>query len=536
MDPPHITEFASERYFSKLNQLHDPAGTSAPVQQSSSRTQVHHAPPDGSSHSTFILPLRTHKTTDDNLHTKARPEKEKSRLRGLRSKVSFLHSKSTHAPEEVDLPRTSFTEPAKQYGQRFDQLFLALPNELQVQVIAALPLHDVLKLRLVSKTWHTLVCLNEGPIVRYHLDHHIPAYALRLYPVSDLSMVNFHHLCSLWHRLHVATKLSFLMCEWITKEIFLRTTEAQRAEFAPQYERMRRRLIPLLFTIFHFFETYRKLHLQHISEHGGQGLSRQPYTLNPVEMQIMSTYDDQTLLRVHQVFPLVVSSFCRQLRPPTYVGRVERSLRGYLREKPSDEIHTAILLLGGLRQVERLWEIKGYNNRRGAVDTWYNELTREPPPEAPTKTRRGLMGLGRKKSASGTKETPSIDAKAAGSRRGSGDSLDDGLLTSRHLSSIFNTSLSAGMPMDMLSVDDVRHILPDLPGLQQIWSATAEALILDRGIVERPQDIKRNAQVMLDLIKDDGIDEEDEWWYGKGTPDSVRPPLGSIEEGAVEGV
>jgi hypothetical protein len=90
--------------------------------------------------------------------------------------------------------------------------------------------------------------------------------------------------------------------------------------------------------------------------------------------------------------------------------------------------------------------------------------------------------------------------------------------------------------MDMLSVDDVRHILPDLPGLQQIWSATAEALILDRGIVERPQDIKRNAQVMLDLIKDDGIDEEDEWWYGKGTPDSVRPPLGSIEEGAVEGV
>lgn len=542
MDPPHITEFASERYFSKLNQLNDPSGastTAQPSHQSSSRTQVQHAPTDGASHSTFILPLRTHKTADDSLHPKARPEKEKSRLRGLRSKVSFLHSKSTHVSEELDVPRKSYTEPAKQYGQHFDQLFLALPNELQVQVIAALPLHDVLKLRLVSKTWHTLISLNEGPIVRYHLDHHIPAYALRLYPVNNLSMVNFHHLCSLWHRLHVSTKLSFLMCEWITKEIFLRTTEAQRAEFAPQYERMRRRLIPLLFTIFHFFETYRQLHLQHISEHRGQGLSRQPYTLNPVEVQVMSAYDDQTLLRVHQVFPLVVSSFCRQLRPPTYVGRVERSLRGYLREKPSDEIHTAILLLGGLRQVERLWEIKGYNNRRGAVDSWYHELTREPPPEAPTKTRRGLMGLGRKKSASGTKEPTNAsytDTRFGTSRRASGDSMDDAPPASRHLSSIFNTSLSAGMPMDMLSVDDVRHILPDLPGLQQIWSATAEAMILDRGIVERPQDIKRNAQVMLDLIKDDGIDEEDEWWYGKGTPDSVRPPLESIEEGSVEGM
>lgn len=397
----------------------------------------------------------------------------------------------------------------------------------------------MLKLRLVSKTWHTLVCLNEAPIVRHHLDHHIPAYALRLYPVRDLAMVNFHHLCGLWHRLHVATKLSFLMCEWITKEIFLRTTDAQRLEFAPQYERMRRRLIPLLFTIFHFFETYRKLHLQHILEHGGRGLARQPFTLNPIEEQIMSVYDDQTLLRVHQVFPLVVSSFCRQLRPPTYVGRVERSLRGYLREKPSDEIHTAILLLGGLRQVERLWEIKGYNTRRGAVDTWYHELTREPPVETPTKSRRSLMSLGRKKSSTETKEashTYGADTRTPGSRRGSGESSNDFPPASHQPNSVFNTSLSAGMPMEMLSVENVRHILPDLPALQQIWSATAEAIILDRKIVERPQDIKRNAQVMLDLIKDDGIDEEDEWWYGRGTPDSVRPPLEDIEEDSVEGV
>ncbi len=76
-------------------------------------------------------------------------------------------------------------------------------------------------------------------------------------------------------------------------------------------------------------------------------------------------YDDRTLLQVHQVFPLVVASFCRRLRPPSYVGRVERSIRGYLREKPPDEVHVAALCVGGLRQVERFWEIKGYNTRRG---------------------------------------------------------------------------------------------------------------------------------------------------------------------------
>lgn len=251
----------------------------------------------------------------------------------------------------------------------------------------------------------------------------------------------------------------------------------------------------------------------------------------------MASYDDRTLLRVHEIFPLVVSSFCRQLRPPTYVGRVERSLRGYIREKPSDEMHAAILLLGGLRQVERLWEIKGYNTRRGAVDTWFSDITKEDQPETPVKARRGLMGLGRKKPSTGAKDMlKQSGSDMRGPRRGSGGSADDLPFATSDGGLVFNTSLSAGMPMDMLSCDNVRRLLPDLPALQHIWSTTAEALILDRNIVDRPQDIKRNAQVMLDLIKDDGIDEEDEWWYGRNTPESVRPPLEAIEEDPIEGV
>ena len=123
-----------------------------------------------------------------------------------------------------------------------------------------------------------------------------------------------------------------------------------------------------------------------------------------------------------------------------------------------------------------------------------------------------------------------------GPRRGSGGSVDELPFAASDSGLVFNTSLSAGMPMDMLGCDNVRRLLPDLPALQSIWSTTAEALILDRNIVDRPQDIKRNAQVMLDLIKDDGLCEEDEWWYGRNTPESVRPPLEAIEEDPIEGV
>ncbi|ATY63045.1 Cyclin-like F-box [Cordyceps militaris CM01] len=534
MDPPHITEFASKRYFEKLNQLNTQPGTA----ESSSATTPNVSTSTALPLSTFILPLRETKTADAQSKP-LEPKKDKSRFFSIRQRVSLRHSKTivptvpaaiaTIVPETLVAPHPAAAVDPITRAIPFDQLFLALPSELQILIISSLPLTDILNLRLTSKAWHTLITLNEGPIVRYHVENHIPAYALRLYPINNAADYNFHSLCSIWHRLHVAAKLAYLMCDWITKDIFLQQTEAQRRAFAPQHEIMRRRLIPLLFTIFHFFETYRKLHLEHIHNNNGHGLQREPYTLNPIEKKVMDMYDDQTLLRVHEVFPLVISSFCRRLRPPTYVGRVERSLRGYLREKPADEVHVAILCLGGLRQVERLWEIKGYNSRRAAVDVWYGALTKEPITEPQTKARlAGLRGFGRKKSTSGERpmhrSSFSESLHRVRSPSGSMDATNSGYFDPNW---VFHTSLSADAPMAPLDSERAHTLLHDLPVLQQIWLTTAEALILERKIVSRTQDIKRNQQVMLDLIRQDGMREEDEWWYGRHNPESVRPPPGA---------
>lgn len=403
----------------------------------------------------------------------------------------------------------------------FDQLFAALPNELQVEIIASLPLSDVLNLRLASRSLHTLVTLHEAPITRYHLDHHVPAYAKRLYPAPEGIPLSFHYLCGIWHRLHVAAKLSYFICEWAAKELFLRNTEQKKLEFAPQRERMRRRLIPILFTVFHFFETYRKLHLQYLAEHDGNGLSRTPYTINPIEAEIMKMYDDRTLLQVHEAFPLILSSFSRRLRPPSYVGRVERSLRGYLREKPPDEVHVAILCLGGMREVERVWEVKGYNARLTAVDSWYGSITREAAEPEPKK-RRGMLGLKRKKSSVAVGKASPTDTLTS---RGKGKSPE---------SLVFCTSLSAGMPMGPLSKEESKVLMHDLPRLRKIWVETAEAMILNRKIVERPSDIRRNDLMLIDLIREGGVEDEDQWLYGTVAPDSIRPNLDAIEEDPLE--
>jgi hypothetical protein len=364
------------------------------------------------------------------------------------------------------------------------------------------------------------VTLNESPIARYHVAHSLPAYSVRLYPLPDRTETTLHYLCSIWHRLHVAFKLSTMIASQATKEIFLRVTPAQRQEFEPQHQRMRQRLMPLVFTLFHYFETYRDIHAKHLVANGTP-LRLLPYTLNPIECQVMAMYDDQTLLKVHQVFPLVMSSFRRRLRPPSYAGRLERSFKGYLKDAPVDEVYATIISIGGLRQAQRFWETKGYNARRAAVDTWYGLVTRSPV-EPPPKSKMSLIThLGRKKHAPAVEAATSEAAHDATScnewfcvkptcqaarRRHSTDNL------------VFHSSLSAGPPMSPLSRDQLLLVLPDLQHLSNIWMHTAEALILERKIVERSQDIKRNTQVLLELIRDDGTDGLDDWVSGN-TPE-----------------
>lgn len=436
-------------------------------------------------------------------------------------------------------------------------LFLRLPNELQAQIIAPLPIHTILDLRQVSKAFHAIVTLNEAPIARYHATHTLPAYTIRLYPLPDPARLNLHYLAGIWHRLHVASKLSQMISLQAQKEIFLRTTDAQVKEFKPQYEKMRQRLIPLVFTIFHFFENYRNLYAQHLARNGPP-LTRIPYTLNPFEAEVMKMYDDRTLLHVHQVFPLVMSSFSRRLRPPSYVGRVERSIRGYLKDRPPDEVYTAILMVGGLRQAERFWETKGYNVRRAAVDQWYGFLQSSKPPTieptitAPKSKMSKFTHLGRRKTTQSPVHSQSDkDSIYSNYSTRSAYSTHSTYLThsthsthSTHDSAgwfcvkpnciattnptsdnsnsmVWRTSLSAGPPMRPLGKEEMGLLMENLPDLYDIWVKTAEATILKRGIVDRPERIKKNSLVLLDLIKQDGREEMDGWEGGRAGAGSV---------------
>jgi hypothetical protein len=165
-------------------------------------------------------------------------------------------------------------------------------------------------------------------------------------------------------------------------------------------------------------------------------------------------------------------------------------------------------------------EIEDYGVRRTAVDNWYASVSREPI-NSVSQSRRRLIGLGRRQSrqtslraAEGSTDNTAPVSHSVSSRSGLGDGHDGWTRSSRSGSLFFTASLAAGPPMGPLPAEHARLLLPDLPVLQQIWLPTAEALLLARRVVERRQDIKRNAQVLQELIRD-GITDADELFYGR---------------------
>lgn len=101
MDPPHITEFASERYFEKLNQLNAKQQKPEPSAAAASNSV-----------SAFILPLRESKLCEAEAGKLVEQKREKSRFFNIRSKVPLRHPKpGNYESDSSDTSRTpSWTE------------------------------------------------------------------------------------------------------------------------------------------------------------------------------------------------------------------------------------------------------------------------------------------------------------------------------------------------------------------------------------------------------------------------------------------
>ncbi len=332
---------------------------------------------------------------------------------------------------------------------------------------------ELLALRLSNSSFNQAILQNESHLVRHILKRDTPSLVLNLWPPPEPPQpTTISYLSALNHRDAVAWKMATHIADFIMIKICRRTTGPQQAAFAFPFRRIRSRTQPLILTLYHFFECCRReILLTPVTKQEPRLLeslapdgSLAPDSGTPyrqcyfafMQATIIGSYDPKQLLQVHQMYQLILAAFVRKLRPPSYAGRFERTLRGWSKAPATQTDIAKVLLLGGLGEVERIIKHKTYAARRTALDEFIEGL---PPSK---KIRLGTNAV--------VAEAPTQE--------------------------------------EVLYAD----LIP-FPDLGHIWNTAADYVLLAEGVIRRVSDIGGMRVFVEALMKDDDDDglRDDGW-------------------------
>lgn len=162
-------------------------------------------------------------------------------------------------------------------------------------------------------------------------------------------------------------------------------------------ERLESGFSPLILAVFHFLEIYHTRKAQEISGTAPFDASTLENREFQIQSDIMSQYPDWLLLKVHQMYHLLLHLFTRRLtkQPFTLFRQIVRWNHiqpGGVR--PADETFAKVLLQGGIPEVLRIYKIKGQGQRRKALDKYVKMLDTQDQSEPPMKRHGGIIEAG----------------------------------------------------------------------------------------------------------------------------------------------
>jgi len=137
------------------------------------------------------------------------------------------------------------------------------------------------------------------------------------------------------------------------------------------------KLQPLIFTLNHFFESYRRSLLERCVAYSEPSQTFQICNgpaLWDDQTQIMDTYDPMLLLDLYHCYGFLLQAFERKLRPPSYATSFERLLRGWTAKPATTHEIEILLMLGGMDKISHILSYRTYSERRKALDSFIRGL------------------------------------------------------------------------------------------------------------------------------------------------------------------
>ncbi|KAI9816941.1 MAG: hypothetical protein M1826_001713 [Phylliscum demangeonii] len=367
--------------------------------------------------------------------------------------------------------------------------FLSLPVEICLQIIGHVGYEDLITLRHTSRGLRQLMSAHEGSIVRAHVRGVVPADLLALVDPLQREAHTLCFLAQLAYRQRVCRQLARLMMDFVSREHFHFRTERQRRRFVAEHEHAQRKMVPLLFLLFHHFESFQRRWIW-------QALPLPAIELDwPAwESENMQQYAYRDLILATEMYTLVSRALERQLRPPSYAGRVERLVRGWTQQRPVEGAIVRLFLIGGLPEVRRILAVADYGARVRALHRWSDALD----------GWRHVDGRwGRTKRVRGPPPPP-LPALAPCVDR-------------------YWLPQSCARPMPRPSSGELLHLLPRLPHIWEVWFPAAEWELVTRGVLQGPNSIPAPHQFLMELLRRQSPEDVDHRWYEHCCRHAVGP-------------
>lgn len=247
---------------------------------------------------------------------------------------------------------------------------LALPDEILTHILCYIAPDDYFALRLTCRTIRNIIKVNVGPITRSVFAHAAPSqedsdYCQQLYP-QPKPCVDETWLLQMLRRQAQVDKLIVIIAAFTQIKVYMMPTYPRFDEFAPHRRKLIRRFHSPAWTLYHFLEHYRHMVVFQHPHHANSTKIRAmecPECTQSVE-GLIRAYPGPQLISTYHFYDLVLEHLRQLSRAPSYVGTIERRLRGWTRQSPTEAQLAQVVILGGIPVLSQLSVLKGTYNQR----------------------------------------------------------------------------------------------------------------------------------------------------------------------------
>jgi hypothetical protein len=169
-----------------------------------------------------------------------------------------------------------------------------------------------------------------------------------------------------------------IIASFVQMKVYMIPSCPRFQDFSPYKRRIERRFHASAWIIYHFLERFRHMIVFQHPSHGQQPPDRShdcPQCTDFVN-ELIRSYHPSEIIPAYHFYGLLLQHLRQLSRAPSYVGTIERRLRGWSRRPPADSQLAQVIIIGGIPLLSRLSVLKGtYNQRVEIIGSFIDKIS-----------------------------------------------------------------------------------------------------------------------------------------------------------------